>query len=328
MNDTQYLVSICVPIYGVEKYIERCAISLFEQTYPNIEYIFVNDCTPDCSIEILKSVIEKYPNRKPCVRIITHKKNRGLGAARNTAVDAAKGEFLMHVDSDDWIDKDCIRLCVEKQKTTNADIVSTDILRVKKNKTIVNHIPENFITKEFIIAIIKHIIPNNIWGRLIRTSLYKDNNIMVEGGVNMSEDLNVMPRLAYFARKIATVSIPMYFYECRNQNSYTSTFSESNYVQIMTSHDILLNFFNDKDIDYIKAIKLRQYKSLVDNLINSVKVKGNKTLYNEIRREIDKKPLLLKKSLSLPYKIAVSLKNYYSFRAYIHTVCIIKQLTK
>ena len=116
MNDNIYMVSICIPIYGVEKYIERCAISLFEQTYQNIEYIFVDDCTPDKSVEILKSVIERYPNRKPYVRIIKHKKNRGLGSARNTAVDAAKGEFLMHVDSDDWIDNDCVRLCVEKQK--------------------------------------------------------------------------------------------------------------------------------------------------------------------------------------------------------------------
>lgn len=328
MSDTQYLVSICVPIYGVEKYIERCAISLFEQTYPNIEYIFVNDSTPDKSIEILESVIEKYPNRKPYVRIITHEKNRGLGAARNTAVDAAKGEFLMHVDSDDWIDKNCIRSCVEKQTKTGADIVSTDILRVKINKTIINHIPEFSSTKDFIVAIIKHIIPNNIWGRLIRTSLYRNNNIVVEGSVNMSEDLNVMPRLTYFAKKITTVPIPMYFYECRNQNSYTSNFSESNYIQIMTSYDVLLNFFNDKDIDYIKAIKLRQYISLVDNLINSVKGKGSKDFYNKIRREIDKKPLLLKKSLSLPYKIAVSLRNYYLFRTYIHAVCIIKQLIK
>lgn len=72
MDDTQYFVSICVPIYGVEKYIERCAISLFEQTYKNIEYIFVNDCTQDNSIDVLKSIIEKYPVRKNCVRIINH----------------------------------------------------------------------------------------------------------------------------------------------------------------------------------------------------------------------------------------------------------------
>lgn len=109
-------VTICVPVYGVEKYIEKCAISLFEQTYPSIEYVFVNDNTPDKSIEILESVVERYPNRKPYVRIISHEKNRGLAAARNTAVDTVTTEFLMHVDSDDWVDKNLVNELVLMQK--------------------------------------------------------------------------------------------------------------------------------------------------------------------------------------------------------------------
>ena len=104
MNTSFYKVSICVPIYGVEQYIERCVRSLFEQTYENIQYIFVNDCTKDKSIEILQQLLVQYPHRESQVHIITHDRNRGLGAARNTAVDAATGEFLFHVDSDDYID--------------------------------------------------------------------------------------------------------------------------------------------------------------------------------------------------------------------------------
>ena len=103
-----YLVSILVPIYGVEKYIRRCAISLFEQTYLNIEYIFVNDCTNDDSIIILENVINQYPNRQSQIKIIQHETNKGLGEARNTAVAAANGDYLFHVDSDDYIDSYCI----------------------------------------------------------------------------------------------------------------------------------------------------------------------------------------------------------------------------
>lgn len=326
MNDTQYLVSICVPIYGVEKYIERCAISLFEQTYPNIEYIFINDSTPDKSIEILESVIQKYPNRKPYVRIITHEKNRGLSAARNTAVDAVRGEFLMHVDSDDWIDKNCVRLCVEKQIKTEADIISTDILRIGKNKTIVNHIPNFSSKKDFIFALISHTIPNNIWGRLIRTSLYKNNNIKVEGGVNFSEDLNVMPRLAYFASKVEIVSQPMYMYECRNQNSYTSNFSEKNFLQIIVSCNLLSSFFYQKDSNYNKAVEIRLYTSLVDNLINSVKRNGYMKSYCKIRKEIDKMPSSLKKNLPFPYRIAINIRNYYCLCLYVRIVSFIKHI--
>ena len=71
-------VSILVPVYGVEKYIERCARSLFEQTYDNIEYIFVDDCTKDRSIEILQKVLEDYPNRKNQVKILHHEKNTSV----------------------------------------------------------------------------------------------------------------------------------------------------------------------------------------------------------------------------------------------------------
>ena len=119
-----YLVSILVPIYKVEKYIERCAISLFEQTYDNIEYIFVDDCLPDNSISILKEVVERYPQRKNKVCILHHEKNRGLSAARNTAINAASGLFISHVDSDDYLDPDAIKLLVEKQLETGADIVT------------------------------------------------------------------------------------------------------------------------------------------------------------------------------------------------------------
>lgn len=91
MPQDPYTVSILVPVYGVEKYIERCARSIFEQTYRNLDIVFVDDCSPDKSIEILKRVLEDCPKRKAQTRIIRHEQNRGLAAARNTVVAAATG---------------------------------------------------------------------------------------------------------------------------------------------------------------------------------------------------------------------------------------------
>lgn len=88
-----YKVSVLLPVYGVAKYIQRCATSVFEQTYDNLEIIFVDDCTPDDSITILKKALENYPNRKNQTRIVKHEHNRGLSAARNTAVENATGEL-------------------------------------------------------------------------------------------------------------------------------------------------------------------------------------------------------------------------------------------
>ena len=91
------LVSLLVPIYGVEKFIEKCAVSLFEQTYSNIEYVFVDDCTPDNSISVLRDIIAEYPGRKSKVRILHHEYNRGLAAARKTSIENADVEDVMPV---------------------------------------------------------------------------------------------------------------------------------------------------------------------------------------------------------------------------------------
>ena len=109
-----YKVSILVPIYGVEQYIDRCARSLFEQTYPNLEYVFVNDCTKDRSVEVLRKVLEAYPEKGNAVKIVDHERNRGLAAARNTALAHATGEFVCLVDSDDWLELNALELLVNK----------------------------------------------------------------------------------------------------------------------------------------------------------------------------------------------------------------------
>ena len=113
------LVSVIVPIYGVEPYIEKCARSLFEQSLENMEFIFVNDCTPDKSVEILRQVIEDYPRRYLQIQIIEHEENRGLAMARNSGLLIAKGEYIIHCDSDDWVELDMYEEMYEKALEKN-----------------------------------------------------------------------------------------------------------------------------------------------------------------------------------------------------------------
>lgn len=322
-------VSILVPVYGVEKFIERCARSLFEQTYEHLEYIFVNDCTKDSSITILKDVIERYPNRKPHVRIIEHKHNKGLGGARNTAVTAATGEFLIHVDSDDYIDTTCIEKCVLKQKETDADVVSVDILRFGGVRVITHKIPDFKTPKELNLAVIKHTIPNNIWGRLIRTSLYKDNQIKVTEGVNMSEDINVLPRLLWYAKKIANVPEVLCFYDCSNINSYTSSFSESKCIQGKISREVLNHFFEGKDKEIEKALKYRATISIVRALIDCTKYGNHTDFYKKLRSELKlyiNQEII--KELSIADRISVLCSNYNLFRIYVKIASYIKEKTR
>lgn len=199
MNQTPK-VSMLIPIYGGEKFIERCAVSLFEQTYQNIEYIFVNDCTKDNSVVILKNVVERYPQRKPQVRIIEHEKNKGLAGARNTAVAAATGEFVMHVDSDDYVDKDIVKRAILSQKKVDADIVIVDFKKAYPTFDVEVRHPVFSKTSLYCISVLERNIPNTIWGKLIRRRLYVDNSVCCLEGNNQGEDYQVLPKLYYYAK--------------------------------------------------------------------------------------------------------------------------------
>lgn len=119
-------VSIIVPVYKVEKYIERCARSLFEQTYEDLEYIFVDDCSPDNSIAILNRVVEDYPQRQQQVHIIRHEKNTGQSGARNTGIKAAAGDYIFFLDSDDEVSRDCIQKMTAPLKQKHYDFVTAN----------------------------------------------------------------------------------------------------------------------------------------------------------------------------------------------------------
>lgn len=101
-------VSVIVPVYKVEKFIERCAISLFSQTLQDVEFIFVDDASPDNSVQIVQKCIREYPHRESQTVILTHEKNMGLPAARNTGLAVAKGEYIFHCDSDDFVEPDML----------------------------------------------------------------------------------------------------------------------------------------------------------------------------------------------------------------------------
>ena len=194
-------VSICVPIYGVEKYIERCARSLFEQTYNNIEYIFVDDCSPDHSMDILKNVIEEYTDRKPSVRIIRHEHNKGLAGARNTAIDNASGDFILHIDSDDFVNEDYVSTIVSKQQEGNYDIVVNRIVSVSnKEKSYPPYAPTH--KNKYVSETLSRKANTQIIGKLIRRQLYTDYSIKNVEGINNSEDYQVYSQLVFYAKSI------------------------------------------------------------------------------------------------------------------------------
>lgn len=320
-----YKVSICVPIYGVEKYIERCARSLFEQTYDNIEYVFVNDATKDNSIVLLQEVIHHYKAKSSNIKIINHAQNRGLAAARNTVVAAATGEFILHVDSDDYLEKNAVELLVKKQQESNADIVSADaIAYYPKYKERIIH-PHFYSAKQMSINILNGNDCTYIWGRLIRRSLYIENHIEVCESINMGEDLQVASILAFYAKEVANLSVPVYHYECNNVNAYTSSYSKEKIRQNEISYHILCDFFKGKGNDYEEAIKVSSIRRLTRNLIIASQT-GDKDFFSELLCRKRNIPRCYWKYVSTPKRVLLYMNNLLLMRIYISLVGGVKHL--
>lgn len=260
LSHPQALVSILVPIYCVEKYIERCARSLFEQTYPNLEFVFVDDASPDKSIEILQRVIKEYPKWDKHISIIRHNANHGIAATRNTLLDNCKGKFLLFVDSDDWIEPNAVELFVKKQHETNADIVTGSYI---------SHIINvgSAITRKWIapdkdrLETLKDMLKVGsvvaTWNRLIRSSLYRDNNIRYVEGIDAGEDKIIIPRLIYYSRKVTACDSITYHYNCNNTNSYVNKlpYSLDIQLQLIRACQFNVDYYNDKETFLYEATK-------------------------------------------------------------------------
>lgn len=317
MNKEPYSVSICVPVYGVEKYIERCAKSLFGQTYMNIEYVFVDDCTKDHSMEILLQTASRYPERKSRIKIIRHEHNRGLAAARNTAIAAATGCFIMHVDSDDWIEPDAVEQLVKMQMETNADYVMANHVQDLGTHRVFWIRPHILVPRELSLALIMHRMPHNVYGQLFKRSLYTDNCIVVEEGTNMGEDFQQVPRLAYYATKVALVDKVIYHNENTNETSYTrSAFNLDRWKQSNRSVEIISDFCQDKGRDFEAAAEQLCFGMAVGSIVNLAKSRLYRNEYQKVMTiVIAKRDLWHTQPLTL--RLCFYLKNIYLVAVYV-----------
>lgn len=249
-------VSILIPVYNVSAFIERCANSLFAQTFTDIEYIFVNDNTPDDSIIKLLKVIEKYPDRKKNIRIIHHQINKGLAATRNTAINAAQGKYIAIVDSDDYVEDKMIERLYFTANKEDADIVVSNYILEYTYKTVIceDYLSEN--NSEHLGDLIKFDrCSPSLWNKLIKKELYERNDCRVPDGLNYFEDRYVIVRLFYYAKKIVKVDEAFYHYVQYNSSAITKSITRMHFENVIAFWSDLEDFFKDHNIyDNYKSI--------------------------------------------------------------------------
>lgn len=204
-------VSVIVPIYNVEQYIERCARSLFEQTLDDIEYIFVNDCTPDKSMQILNKVITEYPSRQTNIKIINNQRNLGLPKTRQRGISSATGEYIIHCDSDDWNDLRLYETLYNEAKVKNLDIVWCDFYRIDGRKKEIDKQNTKISKRDILQDILKGKKMGTLWNHLVKRSIIDDNEIMVPVSF-MMEDSVVLVQYVFYAVSFGYIPEPLYYY--------------------------------------------------------------------------------------------------------------------
>lgn len=284
----QPLVSICTPIYNVSEFIERCSRSLFEQTYQNVEYIFVDDCSPDDSMLILRRVLEDYSHVAGKVKFIKHTYNRGLAAARNSAIAAAKGEFIVHVDSDDWIEPTMVEDMMNTHMRTGGDIVSCNAIAHHADRDELLIEPNYTSKDEMLNQILQPTLDHVLWRRLIRRSLYTDNNIKAVEGIDIGEDHYTFPRLVYYAQKFAKCDKLLYHYNCTNVNSYIQssycTFNIKRYLNNRDSVSILVDFFQERDSRFVDQLMMIKAYNIYYNFFAVLQLR-QRDLYKQLCKD-------------------------------------------
>jgi len=236
--------SVIIPIYNVEPFIERCVRSVMEQTYADKEIILVNDATPDRSMSILAAVLKCYPEQP--TKIIHHPVNRGLAAARKTGLEAASGEYIVSVDSDDYLEPDALALLALKAQETDADVIAYDCYFEWANQRKAYHGCFTDDAQTYSRILVSGAALPNVWRHAIRKNLYVRTGIFPTPGLDNGEDYAVTPCLCWYANRIAKVETPLYHYSQTNTSSIVRTLSKKNIDNLVEVLNRLTAFYADK----------------------------------------------------------------------------------
>ncbi len=293
-------ISIIVPVYNVEKYLENCIDSILNQTFKDFELILVNDGSIDNSLEICKH----YKNIDDRIYII-NKKNGGLSSARNAGLDIAKGEYIGFVDSDDYIHPQMYEILYDQIIKNKADISMCEFKKVSEfnknelaNKVVLNKEAEILNNKEAVYKLgendsVTYVVA---WNKLYKKSLF--NNVKFKEGI-IHEDEYIIHRLLYQAKKIVYIKEKLHFYLQREGSIMNKKLNINSADYLLACSD-RVRFFYEKDLIQLKD---KWQKIYLWKFFNDYP-----ELYKEYNR--NKKLKILRKDFSNLLKILLKNKNY------------------
>lgn len=288
-------ISVIIPIYNTAIYIERCARSLFEQTFLDIEYLFIDDCSTDNSIEILYDIISEYPMRKEQVKIIRNEKNSGQAFSRKIGMINAMGDYIIHCDSDDWVAIQMYEKMYKYAVENDYDMVWCDYYRsdgithriVSQNCSVSQY----SLVSAYLTALKSNLI-GSLCNRLFKRELLTDN--FIYPSTDMTEDLVMTLQIVLNSNRIGYLSEPLYYYFVNTQSICMSVEEKKikrNLSDVITNNSIIFELldkygWSEKLEEQIICKKFSSKEVLIP-LLNNFEYRSLwKDIYPEINNKI------------------------------------------
>lgn len=245
-------VSVIIPFYGVEKYIETCAESLMQQTlWPQCEFIFVDDGSRDRSLDVLQGVLARYPDRN--VQVI-RKENGGLPQARLTGLKVAGGEYILHVDSDDWVEPDMVEKLLKAAEAAGADMAYCYVMNEYGEGHRRLSTDRRFRTcKAYANAALHFHAHGYLCNKLFRRSLFRDD--VFYPTIGMHEDMVLLGQILPYGGTCVRVPKPLYHYRKNSETSISAELKMKRDAQSARNFLQLIAFWRGRaDCPFRKAL--------------------------------------------------------------------------
>lgn len=300
------LISVIVPVYGAEEYLEKCVRSILNQSYQNLEIILVDDQSPDHSGELCDELAKEDTR----IKVIHREKNGGISAARNTGIDIAKGDYIGFSDCDDYMHHQNFEILHRLLVDHDVDIVVADYLEIEDNDN--DHCDEEIVydrinTERFSgVGCMEHLITalntKTIlpWNKLYRRKVF-DAGHRFPDGINGEDDFCI-PHLLCEAEEVLYTDVSLYYWRKR-PTSYSRSFklSRTSYVYVLEERE---EFLKDKISDELKHRFLVHYMEILWDFYYLVKVNypNEKELYTGFRQKFINKYESNKNFLHIPNK--------------------------
>lgn len=314
-----YKVSLIIPVYNVECYIQSALLSALSQTFLSVEYILIDDCGQDNSMALVQKTLSEHPRKKD-VFIYKHNKNLGLSAARNTGLKKAHGEYVYFMDSDDEITEDCIEKLYQAISDSDADWAMGNIeLQGVSSRHIRTMCERQLNDEEILLSFLKKEWLEAAWNKLLRRTFLIENELTFVSGL-LHEDILWAYHLAKASKRMIIISEKSYVYKIR-EGSITSS-------KVKKRVDSFITILGELYLDYNTVPFKKEFSAFFSSLqfVASLLITSSgmpfiekKSLYNNVNAWTLPSTGLQSRFLKLPYGIfqlslALPYKIYKEFR--------------